>query len=144
LHLLLNNIPLLKARCYLEFPQMEEIWTHTNATAKDILGFMWCLDELKTPLGIMETLSGSPPFYIKRYILRCILLLGQHHNTIQIPSEPFPTLKSYTHSQYHLVRDFQQSKMLCFEQALTTLATKDTQPSAMRLCNTIKPSSTSI
>jgi len=105
---------------------MEEIWTHANATAKDTLPFMWSLGELKISLGVMETLSGSPPFYIKRYILRCIMLLRQHHNMIQIPKESFLTLKSYTHSQFHLVKDFQQSNMHCFDQALITLATEDT------------------
>lgn len=87
---------------------------------------MWCLDELKTPLSVMETLSSSPPFYIKRYILRCVMLLGQHHNIIQIPIESLPTLKSYSHSQYHSVRNFQSRKMQCFDQALATLPTEDT------------------
>ena len=124
--MLLSNIPVLKTGCSLEFSQIEAMWSQANAAAKDTLVFMWCLNELKLPVGVMETISGSPPFYIKRYILRCIKLLSQHHNMIPAPREPFPTLKSYSHSQYYSVRDFQRSKMQCFEQALATLATEDT------------------
>ena len=126
LHLLLSNIPILKTGCYLEFYQIENIWNHANGTAKDTLVFMWCLDELKTPLGVIEALSGCPPFYIKRYILRCITLLAQHHNMIPVPREPFPTLRSYSHGHYHSVRNFQRSKLQCFDHALATLATEDT------------------
>ena len=87
---------------------------------------MWSLGDLKTPLGVMETLAGTPAFYIKRYIHRCIVLLGQHRNMSQLPREPFPTLKSYTHNQFHIVRYFQQHNMHVFDQALNTLATQDT------------------
>jgi hypothetical protein len=126
LHLLLSSIPLLITGSYLNFSQVQEIWTHANAAAKDTLAFMWSLGELKTPLGAMETITGSPAFYTKRYILRCFVLLGQQHNMMQIPREPFPILKSYTHSQFHAVRDFQRSNMHYFDQALVTLATEDT------------------
>ena len=126
LHLLLSNIPLLTKGCHLDFSQMQKIWTHADAAARDTLAFMWGLGDLKTPLGVMETLSGSPAFYIKRYTLRCFVLLGQHHNMSQLPREPLPTLKSYTHSQFHAVRDFQRSKLHYFDQALNTLATEDT------------------
>ena len=126
LHLLLSSIPLLKTGSHLEFSQMQEVWTHADAAAKDTLAFMWSLGDLKTPLGVMETISGTPAFYIKRYILRCFVLLSQQHNMIQLPKEQFPTLRSYTHSQFHSVRDFQRSKMHFFDQALITLATEDT------------------
>ena len=126
LHLLLSNISPLRAGCSLDFPQMEALWNQADAAAKDALAFMWCINEFKVPAGVMETLSGSPPFYIKRYILRCIALLGQHHNMVPAPPEPFPTLRSYSHSQYHAVRNFQRSKLECFDQALAILATADT------------------
>ena len=128
LHLLLSSIPLLKPGCHLSFAQMQELWTYADPAAKDTLAFMWSLGDLKTPLGVMETLTGTPAFYIKRYILRCIGLLGQHRNMSQMPREPFPTLKSYTHSQFHSVRDFQRHNMQVFDQALNTLATQDTAP----------------
>ena len=126
LYLLLNDIPLLKPRCQLDFSQMQEIWSHADAAAKDMLVFVWSLGELKAPLGVIETLTGSPGFYIRRYVLRCIVLLGQQHNMMKIPREPFPTLKSYTHSQFITVKDFYRSNMHCFDQALVTLATEET------------------
>ena len=126
LHLLLSNIPALKTGCHLEFSQFEAIWNQADAAAKDTLAFMWCLNDLKVPVGAMETISGSPPFYIKRYILRCLTLLSRHHHMTPAPREAFPTLRSYSHGQYYSVRDFQRSKLPCFDQALATLATADT------------------
>lgn len=107
LHLLLSNIPLLKPGCQLEFSQIQEIWSHADAAARDMLAFMWSLGELKAPLGVMETLTGSPTFYIRRYILRCLALLSTQHTMMQVPREPYPILKSYTHSQFITVKDFQ-------------------------------------
>ena len=63
---------------------------------------------------------------LQRYILRCIKLLGQHHNMASSPREPLPILKSYSHGQYHLINKFQQSKIACFNQAMVTLAAEDT------------------
>ena len=126
LHLLLSGVPLLKTGCHLEFSQMQQIWSHADAAAKDTLAFMWSMGELKTPLGVMETISAAPTFYIKRYICRCFVLLGQQHNMISIPKEPFPTLRSYTHNQFHGVKEFQRNNAHCFDQALITLATEDT------------------
>ena len=126
LHLLLSNIPVFKPGFHLEFSQFEAIWNQADAAAKDTLAFMWCLNDLKLSLGVMETISGSPPFYIRRYILRCISLLSQHHSMNPVPREVFPTLRSYSHSQYYSVRDHQRSKLPSFDQALATLATADT------------------
>ena len=126
LNLLLSNIPVLKPGCFLDFSQIEGIWNQADAAAKDTLAFMWCLNELKLPVGVMETISASPPFYIKRYVLRCVKMLNQHHSGVPAPREPFPTLKSYSHGQYHSVRDFQRSHPQCFDQALANLATADT------------------
>ena len=126
LHLLFSNLPVLKTGCHLEFSQMETLWNQADGAAKDALAFMWCLNDLKLPVGAMETISGSPPFYIKRYVLRCISLLSQHHGMAPAPREAFPTLRSYSHSQYYAVRDYQRNKLSSFDQALATLATADT------------------
>lgn len=126
LNLILNNIPLLKTRCNLELTQVQEIWIHANAAALDTLIFMWCLGELKTPLGVMEMLTSSPPFYIKRYNLRCVKLLGQHHNLARVPRETLPALKSYSHGQYHQIKKIQHGRIECFNRALATLAAEDT------------------
>ena len=88
----------------------------------------WCSCGAGWPQNIlraMEILTGSPPFYIKRYILRCITLLGQHHNMASLPREPLPILKSYSHGQYHHIKKLQQSKIECFSKTMTTLATED-------------------
>ena len=87
---------------------------------------MWCLENLKTPLGVMEMLTGSPPFYIKRHILRFVKILNQHHNLAREPMETLPTLKSYSHGQHHQIKMVQHSRIECFNQALATLAEEDT------------------
>lgn len=110
----------------MEFNQVQEIWSQENVVPRDTLVFMWCLGKLKTPLGVMEMLTNSPPFYIRGYILRCIKLQGQHHNMANSPRESPPILKSYSHGQYHLFKKFQQSKIECFNQAMATLAAEDT------------------
>ena len=126
LNLVLNNIPLLRVGCNLELGQLQEIWNHANAVAKDTLVFMWCLGDIKTPLGVMEVILGSPPFYVKRYILRCVKLLGQHHRMTKGSKEPLPSLRSYSHGQYHLIKNLQRSKMDYFNHALATLSAEDT------------------
>ena len=125
LNLVLSNLPLLKIGCTLGFNQVQEIWSKANAAARDTLVYMWCLGDLKTPLGAMEVLAGSPPFYIKRYILRCIKLLCQQHNMASMPREPLPILKSYSHGQYHLIKKLQETNFDCFSKAMTTLAAED-------------------
>ena len=126
LNLLLSNIPLLKTGCKLEFAQMKEIWSQANAAARDTLVFMWCLGEIKTPLGVIEMLTASPPFYIKRYILRCVKLWAQHRTITRVPRESLPILKSYSHGQFHLIRRMQRDYTKEFNQALLTLAAEDT------------------
>ena len=126
LNLILSNVPLLKTGCNLAFDQVQEIWSQANAAARDTLVFMWCLGDLKTPLGTMEMLTGSPPFYIKRYILRCIKLLCQHHTMASLPREPLPTLRSYPHGQHHFIKKLQQTKIESFRRAMSTLAAEDT------------------
>lgn len=126
LNLLLSNIPLLKTGCKLEFAQMKEIWSQANAAARDTLVFMWCLGEIKTPLGVIEMLTASPPFYVKRYILRCVKLWAQHRNITRVPRESLPILKSYSHGQFHLIRRMQRDYTKEFNQALLTLAAEDT------------------
>ena len=126
LNLILNNIPLLRAGSNLELGQLQEIWSHANVVAKDTLVFMWCLGDIKTPLGVMEVISSSPPFYVKRYILRCFKLLGQHHRMVKIPREPLPSLRSYSHGQYQLIKNLQRGNIECFNQAMATLAAEDT------------------
>lgn len=125
LNLLLSGLSLFQTGCRLDSKQAKRIWDKADATAKDTIVFMWCSEELKMPLGTMEVLSACPPFYLKRYVLRCIKLLGQHSKHPEILKEPLPALRSYSHGQYHLIRNFQKSKPGWFKQALTTLAAED-------------------
>ena len=125
LNLLLGGVPFLQAGCRLDLAQAKQIWDKADAAAKDTITFMWCFEEIKLPLGAMEALSGCPPFYIKRYVLRCIKLLAQHLREPEILKEPLPTLRSYSHGQYHLIKNFQKSKPDWFQHALKTLATED-------------------
>lgn len=125
LNLLLSGLSLLQAGCRLDSAQAKQIWDKVDAPAKDIIAFMWCLNEIKLPIGTMEVLSACPPFYIKRYVLRCIKLLGQHPKKPEILKEPLPTLRSYSHGQYHLIKALQKSKSDWFQHALKTLAAED-------------------
>lgn len=43
----------------------------------------------------------------------------------EILKEPLPTLRSYSHGQYHLIRNLQKGKPYWFKQALKTLAAED-------------------
>ena len=63
LHMLLNNIPLLKTGCHIEFSQMQEIWTHADATAKDIFGY-------HVEPGSTQNTSGGNGDYLR---VPCIL-----------------------------------------------------------------------
>ena len=125
LNLLISGLPLLPTGCRIDSKQAKRIWDKADPTAKDTIVFMWCSEELKMPLGTMEVLSACPPFYIKRYVLRCIKLLGQHSKHPGIVKEPLPTLRSYSHGQYHLIKNLQKSKPDWFQQALTNLAAED-------------------
>ena len=125
LNLLLSGLSLFPTSCRLDSKHAKRIWDKADATTKDTIVFMWCSEELKMPLGTMEVLFACPPFYIKRYVLRCIKLLGQHSKHPEILKEPLPTLQSYSHGQYHFIGNFQKSKLNWFQQALTTLAVED-------------------
>ena len=125
LNLLLSGLSLLQAGCRLDSEQAKRIWDKADAIAKDTIAFMWCLEELKMPLDTMEVLSACPSFYIKRYVLRCIKILAPHLREPEILKEPLPTLRSYSHGQYHLIRNLQKGKPDWFQQALKTLAAED-------------------
>lgn len=125
LNLLLGGVSLLQAGCRLDSVQAKQIWDKADAAAKDTIVFMWCMEEIKLPLGAMEVLSACPPFYIKRYVLRCIKLLAQHLKKPEILKEPLPTLRSYSHGQYHLIKNLQKNKPYWVQHALKTLAAED-------------------
>ena len=129
LHLLTSNLPLLKKVIRLDLIQFKTLWEHANSKAKDTLAFMWALGDIKLSLGIMEVVTGSPPFYIRRYILRGIAWLAQHkaiqikeHNT----NQSLPTLRPYTHSQKIEISKLQNKHRAIFQEATEGLRKEDT------------------
>lgn len=67
--LLTNNLPILKKGLTLKQVQFKDLWDQATSRTKDTLAFMWPVGDLKLSLGIIEVVTGSPPFYIRRYIL---------------------------------------------------------------------------
>ena len=128
LNLLISQVPLLKAGVTLSRPQFEQIWSNVDATARDTLAFMWAKGEIKFPTGVMELVTGSPPFYIGRFVLRTLSLIGHHHANYynHTPVSRLPTLKSYPSNIFHQIREMSKAQHVTFNQALTTLATEDT------------------
>ena len=64
LNLLINRIPLLKPGITLTKAQFEHIWALADATSRDTITFMWVTGDIRMPTGIMELITGSPPFYV--------------------------------------------------------------------------------
>ena len=128
LNLLISQVPLLKTGTTLSKPQFEQIWAMADATARDTLAFMWARNELKLPTGIMEVVTGSPPFYIGRFVLRTLSLIGHHHSEYynHTPVTRLPTLKPYPSHMYHQIKETITNQPITFNQALKTLTTEDT------------------
>jgi hypothetical protein len=127
--LMANDLPMLKRGITLKLTQFKDLWDQASPRAKDTLAFMWAVGDLKLPLGIIEIVTGSPPFYIRRYMLRSIAFLTQHkaiqarkHNT----NQPLPTLRPYTHSQKLEITKLQHMNKTLFQQAIETLKKEDT------------------
>ena len=129
LDLLTNNLPMLKRGITLNQVQFKELWDQANPRTKDMLAFTWAVGDLKLPLGVIEMVTGSPPFYLKRYMLRSIASLSQH-KTIQIKrpsiSQPLPNLRPYTHGQKLEITKLQHKNKVLFQQALESLKREDT------------------
>ena len=128
--LMANNLPMLKRGITLKLPQFKDLWDQASPRAKDTLAFMWAVGDLKLPLGIIEIVTGSPPFYIRRYILRSIAFLTQHkaiQARIHITSQPLPTLRPYTHSRKLEITKLQHQNETLFQHAMGTLKTENTK-----------------
>lgn len=90
---------------------------------------MWTVSDIKLSLGTMQVVTASPPFYIRRYILRSVAWLAQHqathdkgHNVSQI----LPTLRPYNHTQKIEITKLQYKHESVFKQAIDTLRGEDT------------------
>ena len=127
LNLLISQVPLLKTGITLSKPQFEQIWSNADATARDTLAFMWVKGEIKLPTGIMEVVTGSPPFYIGRFVLRTLSFISHHHSEYynHNPVTRLPTLKPYPSNLYHQIKEAVKNQPITFNQALKTLTTED-------------------
>ena len=128
INLLISQIPLLKSGVTLSKTQFEQIWSNADATARDTLAFMWAKCDIKLPTGVMEVVTGSPPFYIGRFVLRTLSLISHHHAHYynHTPTNRLPTLKPYPSNVFYQIREMTKAQHITFNQALKTLATEDT------------------
>lgn len=129
LTLLTSNLPLIRKGTSLNQDQFSELWAHADARAKDTLTFMWALSDLKLPLGCIEVVTGSPPFFIRRYILRNIASMAQHQANQMRGyniNQALPSLRPYTHSQKIEISKLQQQHKATFQHAVSALRGEDT------------------
>jgi hypothetical protein len=125
LNLLIGQVPLLKTGVTLSKPQFEQIWSNADATARDTLAFMWVKGDIKLPTGVMEAVTGSPPFYIGRFVLRTLSFISHHHSEYynHTPVTRLPTMKPYPSNLYHQIKETVKNQPITFNQALKTLTT---------------------
>lgn len=129
LTLLTSNLPIIRKGASLNQDQFGKLWTHADSKAKDTLAFMWAVGDLKLPLGCIEVTTGSPPFFIKRYILCSIASMGQHQANQMRGyniNHALPSLRSYTHSQKLEISKLQQQHKATFQHAVSALRGEDT------------------
>ena len=102
LNLLTSRVPLLKPGTTLSKTQFERIWDMADATARDTIAFMWVTGEIKMHTWVMELVTGSPPFYVGRFVLRTLSFISHHHSTYysHTPLHRLPTLKSYSNTVF--------------------------------------------
>lgn len=76
----------------------------------------------------MELVTGSPPFYTGRFVLRTLSLISHHHANYynHTPANRLPTLKPYSSNVFHQIKEMTKAQTITFNQALKTLTTKDT------------------
>ena len=129
LTLLTSSLPILRKGSSLNQDQFGELWGQADSRAKDTLAFMWALGDLKLPLGCIEVVTGSPPFFITRYILRSIASMGQHQANQMRGyniNQALPSLRPYTHSQKMEIAKLQHQHKATFQQAINVLRGEDT------------------
>lgn len=129
LTLLTSNLPILRKGISLNQDQYGELWVHADSKAKDTMAFMWAVGDVKLPLGCIEVVTGSPPFFIRRYILRSIATMGQHQANQMRGydiNHALPSLRLYTHSQKIEISKLQQQHKATFQHAINALRGEDT------------------
>ena len=96
--LLSSNLPLLYPSSQLTLDQFSRLWIDANATARDLLVFMWYTKDIILSLGYMELLTSSLPFYLSRLSLRanslCMNIMPSSPQTLATNYlKPNPTLQ---------------------------------------------------
>lgn len=123
-NLLTSGIPLLRRGITLNHTQFKELWSQANSHARDTMAFMWALGDLKLSLGVMEIVTSSPPFFIRRFILRSLAFPAQYKAT-RIANchihHKLPTLGPYTHGQKVEIARLQHNHKVVFKEAVDSL-----------------------
>lgn len=80
------------------------------------------------PIGTIEVVAGSPPFYVGRFVLRTLSLISHHHSVYynHTPLHRLPSLKPYPSAVLHHIKEQVKNQPITFNQALKTLTTEDT------------------
>ena len=120
--LLSLNLPLLYPSSQLTPDQFSRVWIDADATARDLLVFMWYTKDIILPLGYIELHTGSPPFYLSRFSLQAISLIHEHH--ILFTSNlgyKIPEFKPYSTVDYHTIKDLQPHKKTLSHKAYGSL-----------------------
>ena len=127
-NLLISRVPLIKTGTVLSKAQFEQIWQVADATARDTLTFMWVTGDIKLPTGVIEVVTGSPPFYVGRFVLRTLTFISHHHASYynHTPAHRLPNLKPYPKPMFNQIRELVKNQPITFNQALATLTTEDT------------------
>ena len=89
---------------------------------------MWYTKDIILPLGYIELLTGSPPFYLSRFSLRAIFLIHEHH--ILFTSNlgyKISKFKPYSTADYHTIKDLTAAQENTFTQSLQFLETEDVE-----------------
>jgi hypothetical protein len=128
LNLVVSNVLLVKPGTFFSRAQFEQMWQMADATARDTLAFMWVTGEMKLPTGVMELVSGSPPFYAGRFVLRALTFISRHYADYysNTPLHRLPNLQSYTKTTFHQIKELVKNQPLTYGQALKSLIDEDT------------------
>lgn len=128
LNLLISHLPILKAGITLTQKQFTEIWNLANPIAKDTLVYKWAHGDLKLPLGMIELVTGSPPFFLAKFTLRTLVFIATQQATFfhtEIFPLTSPELHSYTHGQFHQIKTIVKNNQEIFDHAIQTLREED-------------------
>lgn len=71
--------------------------------------YKWAQGDLKLPLGVIELVTCSPPFYLARFTLKTLVFIAKQQAVFlhtDITSLTSPELHFYTHERIHQIKAF--------------------------------------